>query len=113
MIGESEFKLMKNSAIFINGSRGELVDERELIKALNNNEILAAGLDTYCEEPVNKDNPLLQMNNVVTLPHIGSATYETRYEMAKLAVENLIKGISGEVPPSLINQEVLIKSGAK
>lgn len=107
LIGEKEFKLMKKSAIFVNGSRGATVDEDALVRALQNGEILAAGLDVYTQEPVNPDHPLLSMDNVVTLPHIGSATYETRLKMAKLAAENLVLGLQGKQPPSLINQEVL------
>ncbi|WP_102347822.1 2-hydroxyacid dehydrogenase [Bacillus sp. Marseille-P3661] len=103
LIGKREFSLMKKSAIFINGSRGETVVERDLIEALQNGTILAAGLDVFEQEPINKDNPLLEMKNVVTLPHIGSATYETRFNMAKLAAENLVKGVMGEIPPNKIN----------
>ncbi|MFL6557028.1 MAG: bifunctional glyoxylate/hydroxypyruvate reductase B, partial [Bacillus sp. (in: firmicutes)] len=60
----------------------------------------------FAQEPVSSDHPLLKMKNVVTLPHIGSATYETRLKMAKLAAENLVHGLQGKMPPSLINQEV-------
>lgn len=107
MIGKQELELMKTSAIFINGARGQLVKEAELIAALKTGEILAAGLDVYSQEPVSKDSQLLKMKNVVTTPHAASGTYETRYAMAKLAVENLIKGLNGEIPPNLINPEVL------
>lgn len=106
LIGEREFKLMKKTAVFVNGSRGTTVDEAALVKALQEKIIYAAGLDVYEQEPVSPDNPLLKMDNVVTLPHIGSATHETRYAMAKLAVENLTKGLLGECPPNLINREV-------
>jgi glyoxylate/hydroxypyruvate/2-ketogluconate reductase len=109
LIGVKEFQLMKNSAIFVNGSRGEIVDEQALISALKNNDILAAGLDVYEKEPISKDSLLLTLDNVVTLPHIGSSTKETKYQMAKLAVDNLIKGLNGEVPPSLLNPEVLMQ----
>ncbi|WP_018661623.1 2-hydroxyacid dehydrogenase [Heyndrickxia acidiproducens] len=109
LIGDREFRLMKKTAVFVNGSRGQTVDEAALIRALENKSILAAGLDVFDEEPVAADNPLLKMENVVTLPHIGSATSETRYAMAKLAAENLTKGLLGECPPSLINREVLQK----
>ncbi|MCM3408551.1 2-hydroxyacid dehydrogenase [Metabacillus litoralis] len=102
MIGEREFQLMKNSAIFINGSRGKNVDEQALIKALQQKWILRAGLDVFEHEPVEKDNPLLTLPNVVTLPHIGSATKETREKMATLAAENLAKALEGETPPNLI-----------
>lgn len=102
MIGERELRLMKRSAIFINGSRGKNVDEQALIKALKEQWILAAGLDVYEQEPIAKENPLLTLPNVVTLPHIGSATKETRDKMARLAADNLIAGLTGNVPPNLI-----------
>ncbi|CAM3546023.1 2-hydroxyacid dehydrogenase [Marinicrinis lubricantis] len=105
LIGEREFKLMKKSAIFINGSRGATVDEDALVHALKNKEILAAGLDVYLQEPVPEDHPLLSLENAVTVPHIGSATYETRMGMAMLAAENLISGLRGELPPNLLNKE--------
>ncbi|WP_100399200.1 2-hydroxyacid dehydrogenase [Bacillus sp. FJAT-44742] len=107
LIGEREFKLMKKSAIFINGSRGKVVKEEDLIKALGDKEILAAGLDVYREEPIDTESPLLRMDHCVTLPHIGSATAETRYKMAELAVENLIQGLQGNKPPSLINDVIV------
>lgn len=108
LIGKQEFSLMKKTAIFVNGARGQMVDEDALVEALKKREICAAGLDVYEKEPVEPNNPLLYMKNVVTLPHIGSATLETRYKMAKLAAGNLIKGLQGEIPPSLINKEVFI-----
>ncbi|MEH7308909.1 2-hydroxyacid dehydrogenase [Neobacillus drentensis] len=107
LIGEKEFKLMKKSAIFVNGSRGATVDEAALVQALQNGEILAAGLDVYTQEPISPDHPLLSMDNVVTLPHIGSATYETRLKMSQLAAENLVLGLQGKQPPFLINRDVL------
>ncbi|MGG1677340.1 2-hydroxyacid dehydrogenase [Neobacillus sp. NRS-1170] len=106
LIGEKEFKLMKKSAIFVNGSRGATVDEEALVRALQNQDILAAGLDVFEQEPVQADHPLLSMDNVVTLPHIGSATHETRLKMAQLAAENLVRGVLGEIPPNLINPVV-------
>ena len=109
IMGKREFELMKETAIFINGSRGKTVDEEALIHALQMGEILAAGLDVFVQEPVKLDNPLLSMNNVVTLPHIGSATYETRLKMATLAATNLVAGLQGEIPPTLINSEVKAK----
>ncbi|WP_285767273.1 D-glycerate dehydrogenase [Peribacillus sp. SI8-4] len=109
MMGEKEFKLMKKSAIFINGSRGGTVDEAALVTALKTGEIHAAGLDVFVQEPVGADNPLLSMKNVVTLPHIGSATAETRRKMAMLAATNLVAGLKGEVPPTLIKTGVKAK----
>jgi glyoxylate/hydroxypyruvate/2-ketogluconate reductase len=102
LMGTKEFNLMKESSIFINASRGKTVDEEALIHALQRGQILGAGLDVFVEEPVNLDNPLLSMKNVVTLPHIGSATYETRFKMAMLAATNLIAGLKGDIPPTLI-----------
>lgn len=103
MIGKREFNLMKKSAIFINGSRGKNVDEAALIKALEEKKILSAGLDVFEVEPVEKDNPLLSLSHVVTLPHIGSATAETREKMAKLAAENMAIALEGKTPPNLIS----------
>jgi glyoxylate/hydroxypyruvate/2-ketogluconate reductase len=102
LMGRREFELMKVSSIFINASRGKTVDEEALIYALQTGQILGAGLDVFVEEPVNLDNPLLSMKNVVTLPHIGSATYETRFKMAMLAATNLVAGLKGDTPPTLI-----------
>lgn len=105
-IGRREFQLMKRSAIFINGSRGQTIVEEDLIEALQNGDIAAAGLDVFKIEPVEHDNPLLNMKNVVTLPHIGSSTFETELKMSELAAKNLVAGLNGEKPPSLINLEV-------
>lgn len=98
MIGEREFKLMKRSAIFINVSRGQTVDEQALIHALQNKEIAAAALDVFHHEPIRKDNPLLSMQNVVTTPHIGSATKKTSDEMAMKAARNLLAALNGQEP---------------
>lgn len=98
IIGEKEFKLMKNSAIFINVSRGKTVDEKALIQALTEGQIHAAGLDVFDEEPTNPNNPLLKLSNVVTVPHIGSATEKTEAEMAMCAAENLVAVLTGKEP---------------
>lgn len=113
LIGEREFGLMKRSAIFVNGSRGATVDEDALVRALQNGEILAAGTDVFVQEPVSPDHPLLKLPNVVTLPHIGSATLETRLAMAQFAAENFVLGIQGKRPPALLNQEVFSESAGK
>ncbi|UOQ84875.1 2-hydroxyacid dehydrogenase [Gracilibacillus salinarum] len=110
LIGKREFDLMKSSAIFINGSRGATVDETALIEALKQKKIRAAGLDVYRQEPVNHDNELLQLTNVVTTPHIGSSTYETELAMSRLAAQNLIEGLSGKKPANLINKELFIQT---
>lgn len=95
LMGREQFALMKKSAVFINTSRGQTVDEKALIEALKNKEILAAGLDVFEQEPVSPDNLLLAMPNVVTLPHIGSATHQTRFDMAMLAAKNLVSAVTG------------------
>lgn len=102
MISYREFDLMKRTAIFVNASRGKTVNEEALIDALKNKKILGAALDVYNVEPVNRDNPLLKMPNVVTVPHIGSSTAKTRREMAMLAAKNLVAAVLGEVPPNLV-----------
>ncbi|MGQ3377753.1 2-hydroxyacid dehydrogenase [Priestia endophytica] len=109
LMGKREFELMKQSAIFINGSRGKTVDEEALINALRAEEILGAGLDVFAQEPVSPDSPLLSMKNVVTLPHIGSATAETRLKMAMLGARNLVAGLKGETPPNLIKGSIEVK----
>jgi gluconate 2-dehydrogenase len=100
-MGAREFALMKPSAIFINASRGKVVDEAALIDALQRKIIYGAGLDVFEQEPVAVDSPLLKMPNVIALPHVGSATYETRFAMAELAIDNLIAGLRGERPAHL------------
>ncbi|WP_010532041.1 2-hydroxyacid dehydrogenase [Lentibacillus jeotgali] len=110
MIGKREFQKMKKSAIFINGSRGQTIVEQDLIEALENGEITAAGLDVFEQEPVNPDNPLLKMKNVVSTPHIGSSTHETELSMSKLAGENLEAGLNGERPPNLVNPNAFDKN---
>lgn len=104
LIGREQFSLMKDSAIFINVSRGKNVDEQALIEALASGKIRAAGLDVFENEPVAADSPLLKMPQVVTLPHIGSATARTRMEMARVAAENLVKGVKGETPPYIVKE---------
>jgi glyoxylate/hydroxypyruvate/2-ketogluconate reductase len=103
LIGREQFLIMKPTAIFINASRGKTVDESALIEALQNNQIQAAGLDVYDQEPVDALNPLLRMPNVLTLPHIGSATAQTRFDMAMLAAKNLVSALQGQIPPNLIS----------
>lgn len=102
MIGRAQFALMKPSAIFINVSRGQTVDETALVDALREGRIRAAGLDVYAQEPIPKDHPLLSLPNVLTLPHIGSATAKTRFDMAMLAARNLVAGVTGRTPPNIV-----------
>jgi gluconate 2-dehydrogenase len=104
LIGQEELALMKKTAIFINTSRGQTLDEEALIDALKKGNIRGAGLDVFGQEPVDLNNPLLKMPNVVTLPHIGSATEKTRFDMAMIGAHNLVKAASGEVPPNLVEE---------
>ena len=113
MMGRREFALMRPGAIFINGSRGRIVDEAALIEALRQGTIHGAGLDVFEREPLAPDNPLPHMANVVALPHIGSATHETRYAMAQQAVDNLLAGLRGERPRHLVGQEQYPQTGKK
>ncbi len=106
MIGAEQFKKMKSSAIFINAGRGPVVDEQALIAALKSGEIHAAGLDVFEQEPLPVDSPLLSLPNVVALPHIGSATHETRYNMAACAVDNLIDALNGKVEKNCVNPQI-------
>lgn len=90
LIGSDEFELMKKTAVFINASRGSTVDEKALIAALESKRIYGAGLDVFESEPIEPDNPLLKLDNAVLVPHIGSATAETRERMAMVAAECLV-----------------------
>jgi len=107
MIGERELKLMKNTAYLINTARGKVVDTDALVRALKEGWIAGAGLDVFEEEPLPPDHPLTKLDNVVLTPHIGSATVETRTRMALMVAENLIEFYKGNVPPNLVNPEVV------
>lgn len=98
MIGKEQLKLMKGTSVLINTARGGIIDEKALYHALKNREIWAAGLDVFEDEPVPVEHPLLTLPNLVTLPHIGSASIATRLKMAALAVQNLADGLAGDTP---------------
>lgn len=102
LMGKKEFALMQKHAVFINIARGSVVDEQALIEALQQKQIFAAGLDVYQREPL-QESPLFQLDNVVTLPHIGSATAKTRKKMAELAYQNLIDALEDRTPRYLVN----------
>ncbi len=104
LIGKKEFKIMKKTAILINTSRGPVVDEIALAKALKEGEIWGAGLDVYEWEP-NVTSELKEMDNVVILPHIASATVEVRYKTVMKAVENILAALKGEIPPNCVNRQ--------
>jgi gluconate 2-dehydrogenase len=109
MIGAEQLKKMKKSAILINASRGATVDENALIAALEAGTIYGAGLDVFEREPIDPASPLLRMPNVVALPHIGSATHETRHAMARCAAENLVAALAGTLDVNVVNREVLAR----
>jgi len=109
LIGANELRAMKKSAILINASRGATVDEAALIEALQNGTIHGAGLDVFDTEPVPADSPLLTLPNVVALPHIGSATHETRHAMALDAARNLVAALDGTLTKNIVNRAVLAK----
>lgn len=104
------FSRMKNSAILINTARGGMVNEQDLLVALQTGEIWGAGLDVTNPEPMDKDNPLLNLDSVCILPHIGSATVETRDNMALMAAGNLLAAIRGEKMPQIVNPLVYDRS---
>jgi len=107
LINEEKLKLMKKTAYLINNSRGPVVDEKALYKALKEGWIAGAALDVFEQEPTPLDNPLLKLDNVVVAPHISSASYETRSRMAEMVAENLIAFFDGKTPPNLVNPDVV------
>lgn len=111
LLSTAQFAQMKSSAILINIARGGLIDEPALIAALQNKQIWAAGLDVYEQEPL-QQSPLFKLPNVVTLPHVGSATHDTRQAMNDLAFDNLKNALNDNPPSYMVNPSVwsLIKS---
>jgi len=105
LIGERELALMKPTAILVNTTRGPVVDQRALYRALKDRRIAAAGLDVAEEEPIPLDDPLLTLDNVTITPHVGSASVATRGKMAAMAVENVLAVLRGEQPPNCVNPE--------
>jgi gluconate 2-dehydrogenase len=101
LMGPKEFAAMKPGAIFINGGRGATVQEPALLDALDHGPLRAAGLDVFATEPLPLDSPLRTHPRVTALPHIGSATHETRHAMAVLATTNLLEALAGREPPAV------------
>ena len=106
LIDAEKLRLMKSSAILINTARGAVINEQALVKALKERRIAGAGLDVYEKEPIDPKNPLLALDNVVLVPHMGSATTQTRSAMSELAARNLLAVLKGTQPPSWLNPEV-------
>jgi glyoxylate reductase len=107
LMDEQKFKLMKRTAYIINNSRGPVVDEKALYKALKEGWIAGAGIDVFEQEPMPADNPLLKFDNVVVAPHISSASLETRAKMSEMVADNLINFFEGKQPPNLVNKDVM------
>lgn len=102
MIGKKEIKLMKNSAYLINTARGGIVDEVALFYALKNKKITGAAIDTYLQEPPTT-NPLLELDNIITTPHMGADTREAIRNMDLVSVENVVRTLRGEEPVASVN----------
>ncbi|HMC16963.1 MAG TPA: D-glycerate dehydrogenase [Albitalea sp.] len=102
LMGAAQFAAMKPGAIFVNGSRGGIVQEDALLAALDSGHLRAAGLDVFAVEPLPEDSLLRRHARVTALPHIGSATHETRHAMAELATTNLLQGLAGERPAFVV-----------
>jgi len=106
LLNDRTFALMKPNCIVVNTSRGPVIDEQALARALQSGTIAAAGLDVFeCEPQINPE--LLKLHNVVLAPHIASASTDTRLKMCMMAAENLVAGLQGQTPPNLVNPEAL------
>ena len=105
-IGDREFGLMKPSSYFVNTSRGAVVDQAALVRALQSGGIAGAALDVMDPEPLDPADPLCALPNVVLTPHIGSGTVETRRAMQELAVRNLVQAMAGTLPKAAVNPDV-------
>jgi glyoxylate reductase len=106
MISDEELTMMKERAYLINTSRGPIVDEDALYRALRDGIIAGAALDVFEEEPISHSSPLLGLDNIIMSPHIASASVETRIKMATTAAENLVSVLKGVEPPNLVNPGV-------
>jgi len=107
LFGEAQFKQMKRTAFLINTSRGPVVDEKALAKALQEKVVAGAALDVFEKEPTDPDNLLLRLDNIVMAPHIASATKEARSKMSEVSAKNLVAVLKGEMPLFLVNKDVL------
>lgn len=107
MISTNQLKKMKKSAILINAARGGIVDEKALYKSLKEKRIAGAGLDVLEQEPINKDNPFLSLDNVIITPHMGWYSEDAVDEVQRIAAEQVLQCLQGKVPTNLVNKEVL------
>jgi len=107
LVDEKKLRSMKKTAYLINNARGPIIDEKALYKALKEGWIAGAGLDVFEREPTPKENPLLQLSNVVVAPHISSSSFETRSRMSEMVAENLVAFFEGRTPPNLVNPKFM------
>jgi len=106
LISTDQFRLMKSTAVLVNTARGPIVDPDALYRALADRQIWGAGLDVFEAEPVPADHPLLGLDNIIVVPHIASASVETRTRMALMAADNLLAVLSDQRPPNFVNPDV-------
>ena len=106
MIGEKQLRMMKGKAYLINTSRGGIIEEKTLIKALKKGWIKGAGLDVFQDEPLKTDNPIIKCENVVITPHIGGATLESTIKMSTMAAEEIIRVLEGRKAKNIINPQI-------
>jgi glyoxylate reductase len=99
LLGAEQLDRMRRTAVLVNTSRGEVIDQAALVLALEQGKIHGAGLDVCTPEPLPTDHPLLRLSNCIVLPHIGSATYRARNAMAERAARNILAGIQGQPLP--------------
>jgi D-3-phosphoglycerate dehydrogenase / 2-oxoglutarate reductase len=109
MFTEKEFKLMKNTAFIINTSRGPLIKEEDLYKALNEKWIAGAALDVTEKEPIDSNNDLLKLDNIIITPHVSFYSDESLKDLQRNAAKGVAQVLKGEIPSSIVNKEVLKK----
>jgi glyoxylate reductase len=107
LVGERELALMKPTAVLVNTARGPVVDQRALWRFLKERRIAAAAIDVSEQEPIALDDPLLGLDNIIITPHIASASVATRLGMARMAVDNLLTALRGQVPPHCVNRQAI------
>jgi glyoxylate reductase len=106
LISGRELQLMKETAVLVNAARGPIVDPEALYEALTQGQIAYAALDVTEPEPINMDSRLLELDNIIIVPHIASASYATRGKMAEMAARNVIAGVNDQRLPTCVNPEV-------
>ncbi len=108
LFDRAAFARMKRGAILVNTARGPIVDSAALVEALSSGSLAAAALDVTDPEPITSDSPLLRLPNCIVVPHIGSASIQTRNRMATMAADNLLAGLRGEPLPHCVNRDAIL-----